>query len=56
MIIDPTQETLASPDSRAEHETHFTNLVELRTVAAGHNPAQEQPADFAAAIQRLHNR
>ena len=56
VIIDPTEETLASPDSRAEHETHFTNLVELHTVAAGHNPAQEQPADFAAAILRLHNR
>jgi pimeloyl-ACP methyl ester carboxylesterase len=54
VIVDPTEETLASPDSRAEHETHFTNLVELRTVAAGHNPAQEQPADFTAAIQRLH--
>jgi pimeloyl-ACP methyl ester carboxylesterase len=56
VIVDPTEETLSSPDSRAEHETHFTNLVELRTVAAGHNPAQEQPADFTAAIQRLHNR
>jgi pimeloyl-ACP methyl ester carboxylesterase len=54
VIVDPTEETLSSPDSRAEHETHFTNLVELRTVAAGHNPAQEQPADFTAAIQRLH--
>jgi pimeloyl-ACP methyl ester carboxylesterase len=54
VIVDPTEETLASPDSRAEHETHFTNLVELHTVAAGHNPAQEQPADFAEAILRLH--
>jgi pimeloyl-ACP methyl ester carboxylesterase len=54
VIVDPTKETLYSPEPRAEHETHFTNLVELRTVAAGHNPAQEQPADFAAAIQRLH--
>ena len=54
VIIDPTEETLASPDSRAEHETHFTHLVELHTVAAGHNPAQEQPADFAAAVLRLH--
>jgi pimeloyl-ACP methyl ester carboxylesterase len=53
-IVDPTEETLASPDSRAEHETHFTNLVELHTVAAGHNPPQEQPADFAAALLRLH--
>lgn len=54
VIVDPTEETLYSPEPRAEHETHFINLVELRTVAAGHNPAQEQPADFAAAILRLH--
>jgi pimeloyl-ACP methyl ester carboxylesterase len=54
VIIDPTEETLASPDSRAEHETHFTHLVELHTVAAGHNPPQERPADFAAAVLRLH--
>ena len=56
VIIDPTEDTLSSPDSRAEHETHFTNLVELHTVAAGHNPAQEQPADFAESILRLQNR
>ncbi|HEY2279232.1 MAG TPA: alpha/beta hydrolase [Streptosporangiaceae bacterium] len=54
VIVDPTEETLGSPDSRAEHETHFTNLVELHIVAAGHNPPQEQPADFAAALLRLH--
>ncbi|HWG15549.1 MAG TPA: alpha/beta hydrolase [Streptosporangiaceae bacterium] len=54
VVLDSTEDTLHEPDSRAEHESHFTNLVELRTVAAGHNPAQEHPADFAAAILRLH--
>jgi pimeloyl-ACP methyl ester carboxylesterase len=56
VVLDPTTDTLHEPEPRAEHESHFTNLVELRTVAAGHNPAQEQPADFAAAILRLHTK
>jgi pimeloyl-ACP methyl ester carboxylesterase len=54
-ILDPTEATLYSPDSRAEHETHFTQLVELSSVAAGHNVPQEQPGEFAAAIVRLHH-
>jgi pimeloyl-ACP methyl ester carboxylesterase len=53
VILDPTEATLSSPDPRAEHERHFTDLVEVRTVDAGHNVPQEQPADFAAAILRL---
>jgi pimeloyl-ACP methyl ester carboxylesterase len=53
VILDPTEDTLYSPDPRAEHESHFTNLVELRTVDAGHNVPQEQPGEFAAAILRL---
>jgi pimeloyl-ACP methyl ester carboxylesterase len=54
VVIDPTEDSLHSPDSRAEHESHFTNLAEVCLVASGHNPAQEQPTDFAAAILRLH--
>jgi pimeloyl-ACP methyl ester carboxylesterase len=54
VVLDPTEATLSSPKPRAEHERHFTNLVELRTVVAGHNVPQEQPAEFAAAILRLH--
>jgi pimeloyl-ACP methyl ester carboxylesterase len=53
VILDPTEATLSSPDPRAEHETHFPNLVDLRTVDSGHNVPQEQPAEFAAAILRL---
>ena len=56
VIIDPTQDTLYSPGPRSEHERHFPHLVELRTVDAGHNVPQEQPAGFAAAILRLHAR
>ena len=53
VILDPTQDTLYSGDSRAEHEAHFPNLVELRSVEAGHNLPQEAPAEFAAAVLRL---
>jgi pimeloyl-ACP methyl ester carboxylesterase len=53
VIIDPTQDTLYSPDPRSEHESHFPHLLDLRLVDAGHNVPQEQPADFAAAILRL---
>jgi pimeloyl-ACP methyl ester carboxylesterase len=54
VVLDPTQASLSSPQPRAVHESHFTNLIELRTVAAGHNVPQEQPGEFAQAILRLH--
>jgi pimeloyl-ACP methyl ester carboxylesterase len=53
VILDPTEATLSTPDSRSEHERHFTQLVDLRTVDAGHNVPQEQPSEFAAAVVRL---
>jgi pimeloyl-ACP methyl ester carboxylesterase len=53
VILDPTEATLHAPESRAEHERHFSDLVELRTVDAGHNVPQEQPGEFAAAVLRL---
>ncbi len=54
VVLDPTQDTLHEPEPRAEHESHFTDLAEVRTVDAGHNLPQEQPGEFAAAVLRLH--
>ncbi len=53
VVLDPAEDTLHEPETRAEHESHFPGLVELRTVTAGHNLPQEAPADFAAAVLRL---
>ena len=54
VILDPTEDTLHEPDSRAEHESHFSHLVAVRTVGVGHNLPQEAPAEFAAAVLELH--
>jgi pimeloyl-ACP methyl ester carboxylesterase len=56
VVLDPTEDTLHEPGSRAEHESHFSDLVSVRTVAVGHNLPQEAPADFAAAILELRAR
>jgi pimeloyl-ACP methyl ester carboxylesterase len=53
VVLDPAEDTLHAPESRAEHESHFSNLVDLRTVGAGHNVPQEQPGEFAAAVLQL---
>ena len=54
VVLESADDTLGGPEPRAEHESHFTNLAELRTVAAGHNLPQEQPDEFAAAVRHLH--
>ncbi len=54
VVLDPTDDPLNATPPRAEHERHFTRLVEVSPVTAGHNVPQERPADFAAAVLRLH--
>jgi pimeloyl-ACP methyl ester carboxylesterase len=56
VVLDPTDDYLHTPEPRAEHERHFSNLAELRTVEAGHNLPQERPDEFAAAVLHLHDR
>ena len=56
VVLDPTEDTLHEPESRAEHEGHFSHLVDRRLVEAGHNLPQERPDEFAAAVLRLHAR
>ncbi len=53
VVLDPTKDGLGPASSRAEHEAHFTDLVEHVPVDTGHNPAQEDPASFADAVLRL---
>jgi pimeloyl-ACP methyl ester carboxylesterase len=50
VLIDPTEATLTRPRSVSEHESHFSCIVDHRTVTCGHNPAQEAPNDFTDAI------
>ena len=54
IVVDPTRDGLGPAGSRAEHEEHFTALVDHVLVDTGHNPAQEDPASFAAAVLHLH--
>ncbi len=54
IVIEGSQDTVNPPRSRTEHEEHFTNLVDYRLVAAGHNVPQEVPRAFADAVLSLH--
>ncbi len=55
VVLDPVEDKVEFPSPRAEHERHFSQLVDYRRVATGHNLPQEDPAEFAAAVLRLHS-
>ncbi len=54
VVLDPTHDGIADPQPTEEHRAHFTRLVNHETVATGHNPPQEDPDTFAAAVLRVH--
>ena len=53
VVIDPTEDTVASLYGRPDHAAHFTDLIDVRQVDCGHNPPQELPGQFADAIMTL---
>jgi pimeloyl-ACP methyl ester carboxylesterase len=54
VVLDSEYDGLGPPQSRAQHETHFSNLIDRQLVDAGHDPPQENPAAFADAVLLLH--
>ncbi len=48
IVLDPTEDPALHPRTRAEHEEHFTRLLDHRLVPSGHN----QPADAHAEVAR----
>ena len=55
-VVDGRHDTVRPPRSREEHAAHFTNLVDYRRIDAGHNPPQENPAEFAHTVSYLRSR
>ncbi|MCJ0977649.1 alpha/beta hydrolase [Rhodococcus sp. ARC_M12] len=53
VVIDPTEDTVASLYGSPDHTAHFTDLIDVRQVDCGHNPPQELPGQFADAIVTL---
>ncbi len=53
VVIDPTEDTVASLYGRPDHAAHFTDLIDVRQVECGHNPPQELPGQFADAVMTL---
>ena len=53
VVIDPTEDTVASLYGRPDHTAHFTDLIDVRQVECGHNPPQELPGQFADAVMTL---
>ncbi|MGB7362073.1 MAG: alpha/beta hydrolase [Rhodococcus sp. (in: high G+C Gram-positive bacteria)] len=53
IAIDPTEDTVAALYGAPDHTAHFTDLVDVRQVDAGHNPPQELPGQFADAVRTL---
>jgi len=55
-VVDGRHDTVRPPQSREEHAAHFTNLVDYRRIDSGHNPPQENPAEFAHTVNYLRSR
>lgn len=53
VVIDPTEDTVASLYGSPDHTAHFTDLIDVRQVDCGHNPPQELPGQFADAVMTL---
>ena len=53
VVIDPTEDTVASLYGTPDHAAHFTDLIDVRQVDCGHNPPQELPGQFADAVVTL---
>lgn len=53
IVIDPTEDAVMPPLSRAEHEPHFEKLIDYRQTPVGHNTPQEDPHSVVTAILAL---
>jgi pimeloyl-ACP methyl ester carboxylesterase len=53
IVIDPTDDPIAPPLPRAEHEAHFTRMVDYRPIAVGHDTPREDPDAVTASILDL---
>ncbi|GGF08634.1 alpha/beta fold hydrolase [Williamsia phyllosphaerae] len=53
VVLEPTEDPIASLSGTGDHEQHFTDLVDVRPIDCGHNPPQELPSLFADAVRRL---
>ncbi len=54
VVIDPTDDPLLPPPTRAEHESRFTRLLDHRRSPVGHNTPHEDPECLVASILDLH--
>jgi pimeloyl-ACP methyl ester carboxylesterase len=53
VVIDPTDDPIEPPLPRAEHETHFTRLIDYRQTSVGHNTPYEDPETVTSSILLL---
>ncbi|WP_375492709.1 alpha/beta fold hydrolase [uncultured Jatrophihabitans sp.] len=53
VVVESLHDGFGPPEARAHHATHFSALVDVHYVDAGHNPPQESPAEFTAAVLAL---
>lgn len=53
VIIDPTDDPIAPPQPLEAHETHFTQLIDYRRTAVGHNTPYEDPETVVRSILDL---
>ncbi|WP_205856601.1 alpha/beta fold hydrolase [Phytoactinopolyspora endophytica] len=54
IVIDLTEDPVLETKPEAAHAARFTDLVDYRRIATGHNTPQENPVAFAEAIRTLH--
>ena len=54
IIMDLSSDTISSPQPLSHHERQFSDIVEHRVIASGHNVPQERPVAFADAVATIH--
>jgi pimeloyl-ACP methyl ester carboxylesterase len=55
LVVDATDDPLLPPQTRAQHATHFSDLLDHRTVDGGHNLPFDAPGEIAGAVCDLHD-
>ncbi|WIB79170.1 alpha/beta hydrolase [Curtobacterium sp. MCPF17_002] len=56
IVLDPTEDPALHPRTRQRHEQHFTQLLDHRLVASGHNQPADAPAEVVRAVRDVHAR
>jgi hypothetical protein len=54
VVLDPADDPMITPRPREQDAAQFSQLVDHRLIASGHNQPFNAPAEIALAVRTLH--